>query len=244
VKFVVATTLCLPGVAVAAGWYWQNPRPTGNSIVRIWFANADTGCAAGRWETSPCFAVVFRTTDSRATWDTFAHPTRVDVNDICFPTSLVGCAGGGDCSGTMRFLMKTTDCGVNWVGANPIIEDGWAWAFAFVGDTTQGRMVGDNGAILSTSPGLGGTEGSHPPQASSPDPATTIVGGVLFVPADGRQNTAYRAELPDVTGRKVMNLMTGANDAGLLAPSVYFVREQPQAPHSRPQAVRKVVRQR
>jgi hypothetical protein len=39
----------------------------------------------------------------------------------------------------------------------------------------------------------------------------------------------------------VLDLHPGANDVSHLAPGVYFVREEPQASGSKPQAVRKVV---
>jgi len=68
----------------------------------------------------------------------------------------------------------------------------------------------------------------------------TIVRGVLVLDAVGsRQNTAYRAELLDISGRRVMDLSPGPNDVRALAPGVYFVREaQAQA---QAQAIRKVV---
>ncbi len=53
----------------------------------------------------------------------------------------------------------------------------------------------------------------------------TIVRGVLVLGAvDSRQNTAYRGELLDAAGRKVMELRPGANDVNRLSPGVYFVR--------------------
>jgi len=58
----------------------------------------------------------------------------------------------------------------------------------------------------------------------------TIVRGVLMLGAgDSRQNTGYRRELVDVTGRQVMELHAGANVTRALAPGVYFVREEPRA---------------
>ena len=54
----------------------------------------------------------------------------------------------------------------------------------------------------------------------------TIVRGVLELPVDSRQHSAYRAELLDISGRKVIELRAGANDVSRLAPGVYFVREQ------------------
>jgi len=53
--------------------------------------------------------------------------------------------------------------------------------------------------------------------------AATIVRGVLNLQVDSRQHSAHRAELLDVSGRKVMRLQPGANDVRGLAPGVYFV---------------------
>jgi hypothetical protein len=68
----------------------------------------------------------------------------------------------------------------------------------------------------------------------------SVVRGVLNLEVGSRQNTAFSAELLDVSGRKVLDLHPGANDVRALAPGVYFVREaQAQA---QAQAVRKVVK--
>jgi DNA-binding beta-propeller fold protein YncE len=49
------------------------------------------------------------------------------------------------------------------------------------------------------------------------------------------------ADIYDISGRRVAQLSKNRGSAGLLAPGVYFVREEPQAAGSKPQAVRKVV---
>jgi hypothetical protein len=43
---------------------------------------------------------------------------------------------------------------------------------------------------------------------------------------DSRQNTGYRGELLDASGRKVMGLAPGPNDVSRLAPGVYFFTEE------------------
>jgi len=54
----------------------------------------------------------------------------------------------------------------------------------------------------------------------------TIVRGVLVLGGvGGRQNTGYRAELLDISGRSVLDLKPGPNDVSRLSPGVYFVRE-------------------
>jgi len=61
-------------------------------------------------------------------------------------------------------------------------------------------------------------------------PPQTVVRGVLVLDAvDCKQHSAYRVELLDIAGRRVMDLKPGANDVRALAPGVYFIREQPQA---------------
>jgi hypothetical protein len=85
-------------------------------------------------------------------------------------------------------------------------------------------------------------EESPKPQAASFKLGPTIIRGVLVLGAvDSRQNTAYRTELLDAGGRKVMNLQPGANDVRHLAPGVYFVRG-PKTDDGRPDAaIQKVV---
>ncbi len=65
--------------------------------------------------------------------------------------------------------------------------------------------------------------------------------GVLNLEEGSRQNTKHRAELLDVSGRKVLDLELGANDVRALAPGVYFVRG-PETGDGRPVAsIRKVI---
>jgi len=53
----------------------------------------------------------------------------------------------------------------------------------------------------------------------------SVVRGVLNLEVGSRQDTACRAELLDVSGRKVLDLHPGENDVRTLAPGVYFVRQ-------------------
>jgi YVTN family beta-propeller protein len=55
--------------------------------------------------------------------------------------------------------------------------------------------------------------------------SATVVGGVLFLPANGGGQRANGALL-DAAGRKVLDLAPGANDVSRLAPGVYFIRER------------------
>jgi len=111
---------------------------------------------------------------------------------------------------------------------------------------------GDGGAIIAWDDDRGiyaqrvadgaGVEESYMPQATSHKPGATVVRGALVLGAvDSRQDTAYGAELLDVSGRTVLNLHSGANDVSRLAPGVYFIREVPTASTPRSQVVRKVI---
>jgi hypothetical protein len=71
-------------------------------------------------------------------------------------------------------------------------------------------------------------------------PRATIIRGMLRM-VDREQKTGDRAELLDISGRKVADLQPGANDVRGLAPGVYFVRAAPSGVSRRPSAVTKVV---
>ena len=78
------------------------------------------------------------------------------------------------------------------------------------------------------------------PQTKKGDP--TVVRGVLELGADRKQNAVCRAELLDISGRKVIDLHPGANGVSILAPGVYFVRERSAVSGERPAVnIRKVI---
>jgi hypothetical protein len=89
-----------------------------------------------------------------------------------------------------------------------------------------------------------GMEESFKPQAPSFKPEPTIVRGVLFLDGDcPRTGTVPKAVLLDISGRRVLDLHSGANNVRSLTPGVYFVREQSasSSPYSGATSVRKVV---
>jgi hypothetical protein len=92
-------------------------------------------------------------------------------------------------------------------------------------DTAHGWAVGQDGCILHamiTPPGVAEQRpASQPPY---PAYATTIVRGVLFLEGDcPRTGTVPKTVLLDISGRKVLDLKPGPNDASRLAVGVYFV---------------------
>jgi len=87
-------------------------------------------------------------------------------------------------------------------------------------------------------PGLGGAVSLSVQATKLP---TIVCGTLVLGTVAGKQRSAYRAELVDIGGRKVMDLAPGANDVRGLAPGVYFVRG-PRTEDGRPAtAVKKIV---
>ena len=89
-----------------------------------------------------------------------------------------------------------------------------------------------------------GIEETPNAEVRKPNRGATIIRGVLVLGrVASRQNTAYRAELLDINGRKVLDLRPGANDVRSLAPGVYFVIEYSvvSSQYSGPPAVTKVI---
>jgi hypothetical protein len=78
---------------------------------------------------------------------------------------------------------------------------------------------------------LGVEEGEAPTVGRRPE-ATVVRGVLMFEPANGAGRMA-NGELLDVSGRKVLDLLPGANDVRALAPGVYFVSERLAAGTSR-----------
>jgi YVTN family beta-propeller protein len=70
--------------------------------------------------------------------------------------------------------------------------------------------------------------------------AASVVRGVLFLPG-ASSHKPQAASLLDISGRKVMDLQSGANDVRALAPGVYFVRERSGARGQGSGRMRKVV---
>ncbi len=73
-------------------------------------------------------------------------------------------------------------------------------------------------------------------------PLATVIGRVLFLNGDRpRKGTALKTVLLDVAGRRVMELMPGANDVRHLAPGVYLVRSTSRVDRSAPSVTKLVV---
>jgi len=82
--------------------------------------------------------------------------------------------------------------------------------------------------LMNPTPG-GGIEETMNDERVSMNVGPTIVRGVLFLGSDRRPKTGDRPALLDISGRRMMDLRSGANDVSALVPGVYFVRSEPSA---------------
>ncbi len=166
----------------------------------------------------------------RAATDTFYKNLRVGYmttvldNGKQGPANRLYCVGWESRSAAVvgAYKMDSVICSIP-VGSEPVAL---AW------NPTHSRIyVSNSGSscitVIRDTFGVGVEDGQ--PQASSHKQQVTVVRGVLVLGVGSRQNTAYRAELLDISGREVMVLHPGANDVRHLAPGVYFLRGEPQA---------------
>jgi len=88
-----------------AGWCWQNPRPSGNAVADVVFADAVTGWAVGD------AGLILKTSDGGATWVGQFSGVTANLTQVRFFDAAVGWALGGE--GTT--VLKTSDGGSTWV---------------------------------------------------------------------------------------------------------------------------------
>ena len=105
-----------------------------------------------------------------------------------------------------------------WAGAVPYAQQDLVYRWCLfcwnlLGETAMPVWV----------PAASGVEDSPRPLASSRKLGPTVVRGVLNPGVGSRQHSAYRAELLDASGRKVMELQPGENNVSRLPAGVYYV---------------------
>ncbi len=116
-----------------------------------------------------------------------------------------------------------------WADAVPLAETSSTYRWCLF----EWNLLGE-AAMPVWIPAGAGVEESFKPRAASRQSGPTIVRGVLMLSAAGsRQNTAYRAELLDAAGRKLLDLKPGANDVSRLAPGVYYIMSGPSSGRAR-----------
>src|SRR5262249_12844303 len=85
------------------GWFWQNPRPQGNSLTGGSFVDASTGTVVGDLGT------IVRTTDGGATWTQQRSGTTNGLLGVSFVDASTGTAVG-----EFGTIVRTTDGGATW----------------------------------------------------------------------------------------------------------------------------------
>jgi photosystem II stability/assembly factor-like uncharacterized protein len=101
---MVIAGVCVLASSTIGGWYWQNPKPTGNDLYDVWFSGQDTGYACG-------VLTLLKTCDGGGHWDTLHGPSG---SCIQFPEdSRVGFTALG------RSIYRTVDAGQTW---QPVFE--------------------------------------------------------------------------------------------------------------------------
>lgn len=202
--------------------------PSGSTVDVAWEDNRD-----GNFE-----IYHKRSTDYGLTWGPDERLTH-DSAPSAYPSVVVDGAnihllwfsmsGGGGV-----FSLHSGDGGSSWDSIVPLVSGSSSPAMPFVDfsgtvlHVIWKDMRDGHGAIYykRNPTGNAGTAEGPKPQATSSKLGATIVRGVLVLGAVGsRQNTGYRAELLDISGRKVLDLKPGANDVSHLSPGVYFVRQ-------------------
>ena len=136
------------------------------------------------------------------------------------------------------FALEDSEYGI-WNGSNPYYHSpGDTFGNLTMSLVTRTTMM--TAACLATLAGpyspVGVAEG-HKPQTSCPEQQATVTRGVLNLQS-ALYNLQSEIALLDMAGRKVLDLVPGANDVNALAPGVYFVRTGPDA------AFRRVVKVR
>lgn len=80
---------CLAPCAQAQSWEWQYPRPTGNLLTAVAFADALHGTAVGAAGT------IISTTDGGVSWQSVVSGATDDLQAITFVTAQRGWIAGG-----------------------------------------------------------------------------------------------------------------------------------------------------
>jgi YVTN family beta-propeller protein len=159
----------------------------------------------------------------------------IPVGDLPQALSVDSFNGKVYCANGLSDNVSVIDCSTNTVIATfPAQWTPVALLYTPFGQTYVASNNGSNVVVIADSPAVA-IEESFRPEASIFKPQATVVRGVLWQEAYGTRQTAYRAELLDVAGRKVLALKAGPNDVRHLAPGIYFIRERSAA------AIRKVI---
>jgi len=126
-----------------SGWFWQNPLPTGNDLIKIQFVNSSIVFTVGRQGS------ILKSTDGGINWLDLSFKD-VSINSSCyFLNSQTGFVLKKDYYGSQ--ILRTIDGGLNW---NTVLAlDGkYLNSIKFISATT-GYCIGSLGSIVKTTNG-------------------------------------------------------------------------------------------
>ncbi|KAA0223566.1 T9SS C-terminal target domain-containing protein [candidate division KSB1 bacterium] len=150
-RLVLVVLLFLFETAIAQnGWFWQYPKPQGNTLRDIFIFDSNTAIAVGDVGT------VIKTTDGGMHWEVQHHAggTSYDLCSVHFVDVLHGWAAGGtrEWFKNKNVLIKTIDGGKTWTEVETGIDSLNFNAVHFVNADT-GFVVGEDGILLRTTNG-------------------------------------------------------------------------------------------
>lgn len=132
-----------------SGWFSQNSGTT-DALFDVYFFDNNTGLIIGGDAIN--LAVVLRTTNGGANWDSIPINTTVLLRGMDFVNSSTGIIVGGN--STLSVIFKTTNSGLNWeqIG-NPTSDALRSVSFPPTGTGFIGYACGFNGRVLKTENG-------------------------------------------------------------------------------------------
>ena len=208
----------------------------------VWFADTLHGWTGGGQISTPVKGWVHRTTDGGATWTDRLIETPEPIRAVLFLNETLGFATGGNIYSGVGAIYSTIDGGDSWRLDVSTGSEMKGIDYQLVGDSIDLWCCGSNssadftGRIYKTriTPFGTGIRDSGVGNRRAVGHFPSIIRGVLNLQS-ATCNLKSEIRLVDISGCKVLELHSGANDVRTLAPGIYFVRERPAS------AVRKVI---
>jgi photosystem II stability/assembly factor-like uncharacterized protein len=210
---------------VAGDSYYNSPLVLVTTDLGLSWAKSHAGMAGAVWsitvvphDPNSLYAGtlngVHKSTDAGATWtrvSTFLSVKAVVVDTV--NREVIYAAG-------YYGVYSSTDAGQSWADMNAGLDTADVLSLALRSGPNGALYCGTSGrGVYVTDPLVAVEEGRRPAAHGSRLP--TVVGRILFLPPADR---TPHSSLFSLSGRKVMPLRPGPNDASRLAAGVYFVR--------------------
>jgi photosystem II stability/assembly factor-like uncharacterized protein len=135
------------------GWFWQYPKPQGNTLRDIYVFDSLKAIAVGDLGT------IIKTYDGGKSWDVQHHAggTDIDLYSVHFTDTLNGWACGGIDYTDKNVLLKTNDGGKKWldikIDMRAQVDTAFPFKAVYFVDSDTGIVVGEDGIVLRTTDG-------------------------------------------------------------------------------------------